>query len=658
MDFVLEQRVMCTWLWDESRNKCQSNLKVLMQNIKEQYNYDNDQLVQLKAALNKNFIVRFNRYWTNVKRERTAFEKKHTDFLDRNFRYKFKSEESENESPNENSAAASYHVPQQEKKKVNKGGRPKLGYKDSSLRTQQRRIQQLRQNYTQEELAKAIIKPVIGQKKDFDDDTLSKTLAMIKDVGLSRNQYETLRAHLKIIKGTKVLVPYKQLETGKQQCYPANIEISEQGASVDLQSLLDHTASRIIETLPKEDLKKFDGEELILSGKWGLDGASGQQTFKQNWLSSTDVPATSDSSVFMISYVPLNIVSFSQEVLWKNLRSSSVRLCRPIKFEFAKETTEKIQKEYADCKGQIENLNPTYIDSEDKTYVITHKLHSTMIDGKVCNALTEQKSSTSCNICKATPNQMNDLETVKKLTINEEHYQFGLSTLHCRIRFMECVLHIAYNLDFKKSIAKGADKDTKEQKKRNVQDELRTNLGIIVDVVRQGHGSTNDGNTARRFFDNPVIVSPATGVDQTLIERFSNILAVMTSGLEIDCEKFEEYALDTAQLYVELYGWYKMPPSVHKVLIHGSKIIQAFGLPIGSLSEEAQEANNKVFKEARAKYSRKCGRKQSNEDIIHHLLISSDPYVSSLRRKSEKNSKELTAEAKSLLTCSIESDED
>ena len=67
-----------------------------------------------------------------------------------------------------------------------------------------------------------------------------------------------------------------------------------------------------------------------------------------------------------------------------------------------------------------------------------------------------------------------------------------------------------------------------------------------------------------------------------------------------------------------------MPPSVHKVLIHRSSTIKSVVLPLGSLSEEAQEASNKAFKSCRALHSRKCSRKASNDDILNHLLISYD----------------------------------
>lgn len=92
-----------------------------------------------------------------------------------------------------------------------------------------------------------------------------------------------------------------------------------------------------------------------------------------------------------------------------------------------------------------------------------------------------------------------------------------------------------------------------------------------------------------------------------------------------------------------------MPPTVHKVLIHGADIIQHIGIPIGSLSEEAQEASNKVFKSARLNHSRTFSRKLNNEDVIHYLLISSDPLISRIRIKSEKKDQEMIEEALDLL---------
>ena len=57
-----------------------------------------------------------------------------------------------------------------------------------------------------------------------------------------------------------------------------------------------------------------------------------------------------------------------------------------------------------------------------------------------------------------------------------------------------------------------------------------------------------------------------------------------------------------------------MPPCVHKVLLHGANIMKVFRLPIGWMSEEAQEANNKIFKEARLRFSRLFSHFACNED--------------------------------------------
>lgn len=101
--------------------------------------------------------------------------------------------------------------------------------------------------------------------------------------------------------------------------------------------------------------------------------------------------------------------------------------------------------------------------------------------------------------------------------------------------------------------------------------------------VVQGMGTSNTGNVARRFFKDSEIVSEITGVNINLIKRFSTILTVISSGHahDINFERFDNYAKEIAQLYVHLYNWYRMPPSVHKVFIHVSIVIKYAFLPIG-----------------------------------------------------------------------------
>ena len=79
-------------------------------------------------------------------------------------------------------------------------------------------------------------------------------------------------------------------------------------------------------------------------------------------------------------------------------------------------------------------------------------------------------------------------------------------------------------------------------------------MGLRVDTVKQGMGSTNHGNTARRFFANPELTSGITGIDQTLSERMSVILDVINCDQPIDIDKFGAYHAETARLNVQLYG--------------------------------------------------------------------------------------------------------
>lgn len=151
-----------------------------------------------------------------------------------------------------------------------------------------------------------------------------------------------------------------------------------------------------------------------------------------------------------------------------------------------------------------------------------------MIDGKTICALTDT-STQSCYICGAKPTQMNNLALTKSWEVEEENLKYGLSVLHAWIKFLECILHISYKLGYKKPSVRGATVEQKEEiekRKKDVQENLWKNLGIKVDRVVQGKGTSNTGNVARRFFANPAKAAKATGVSEELIKRFGTILQV------------------------------------------------------------------------------------------------------------------------------------
>lgn len=175
-------------------------------------------------------------------------------------------------------------------------------------------------------------------------------------------------------------------------------------------------------------------------------------------------------------------------------------------------------------------------------------------------------------------------------------------------------------------------------------------MGLVVDQPKQGGGNSNDGNTARKFFDNPVKAAEITGLDYRIIIRFSTILSTLSSCHYIKIENFKKYCLDsTAYLLTELYGWYHMSASVHKLLIHGGDIIKSLPLPVGQLSEDVLEASHKEYKNIRLFHSRKTSRVNTNTDILNMLLISSDPVISAHRQVVRKNRKPFPQEVIAML---------
>lgn len=168
-------------------------------------------------------------------------------------------------------------------------------------------------------------------------------------------------------------------------------------------------------------------------------------------------------------------------------------------------------------------------------------------------------------------------------------------------------------------------------------------------MPKAGLGNTNDGNTSRRFFVDPTIAAEITGIILDLIYRLKVILGCISSGHKINVDKFSKYARETAELYVQLYNWHPMTPTMHKILIHGGIVIENAVAPIGQLSEEAAEARNKHFRLYRQNFARKFSRASCNLDVLNKLLLTSDPVINSMRSLQRKTKKPFLKETISML---------
>ncbi|XP_071581303.1 uncharacterized protein [Temnothorax nylanderi] len=564
--------------------------------------------------------------------------------------------------------------------KLSVRGRPSLDFGSSSERSKRRKTEDLRRNFTTEELSYAtqmslrssgnlhsaqVVKDVTTSptrallyKKAFQttvETTLSANVALsiMVEAKLTKKQYNIIRSSMK--KHNCRLYPnYNAVRAAKELCYPPrfSITITESSADIKLQDLLDHTCERLLFT-QREVIRSLNTEMFIkadLICKWGCNESPGQSEYKQKF----NDKSTSDANVFLTSLVPLQL-KFAESnneteiIIWKNPRPSSPRFCRPIRLQFLHEDTQSTVNEVEFIEQQITSLVPFEIVIDGKEITVNYQMLFTITDGKVCNAVTSTPSTLRCYLCGATSKDFNNIDKILTRDVEETNLCFGMSTLHAWIRLFECLLHLSYKLSLKKWQARTKDeKELISQRKADIQKGFRSELGLIVDRPTPGYGSTNDGTTARCFFKNSAITALITGLNEEIIKRFHIILQAISSGHDIDVDNYKKYALETAKMFVSEYPWYNMPTTVHKLLIHGPQIIASALLPIGQLSEEAREACKDV-KKYREGFSRKCSREKTMEDVLNWLLVSSDPYISSLRKLPKKKLKELSPEAIQLL---------
>jgi len=404
----------------------------------------------------------------------------------------------------------------------NESRKQKKNFETCSVKTKKRRCEELRVSLSNEEIEYAFFEmlrasgkknaiPTIKKLISFETEsnvndapirlTDDEALALLIDADLTKAQYELIREKAKE-RNADIFPLYANVTKAKKECYPllSSIKITDTCASTEFQDILNHTATRLmkVQNVVIPQSVKDCLEKIVLVTKLGADGTSGFNEYKQKWQNNEN----SDKYLFLVSMVPLCLKvilkDLTEIVIWNNPRPSSTNYCRPVKLEFAQETKEKVVKEFAEIDEKLRNLTCTKVKVNEETYLVFHETHCTMIDGKICQYITFTSSASVCSFCGATPKQMNDINAIKTRDVNVAAYRYCLPILHSWIRGMECMLHISYRLGFQKWTVKDKeDKELLETTKKRIQFELKKELGLIVDVPKQGSGTSNDGNTAR-----------------------------------------------------------------------------------------------------------------------------------------------------------------
>lgn len=274
----------------------------------------------------------------------------------------------------------------QDKEQIgSKRGRPKSDFGECSKRAKRRRLTELTK--VDESAMKILLENSDAKDNKMTKLSADEALSLIVEAKLTKHQYLLIRGMINKKTSCEIFPSYKKILTSKTKCYPKNEQVTETSAEIELQSLLDHTVTRIVDS-DQTTIAELIGENrtsnIALIGKWGFDGSTGHSEYKQSFSDTS----TDDGSLFVTSYVPLQLKLLTNDpadhkILWKNPRPSSTRFCRPLRFQFAKETSSLSVREEAHIKQQIEKLISTKVTINNQEYSVQHMLQLTMVDGKV-----------------------------------------------------------------------------------------------------------------------------------------------------------------------------------------------------------------------------------------------------------------------------------
>jgi len=155
-------------------------------------------------------------------------------------------------------------------------------------------------------------------------------------------------------------------------------------------------------------------------------------------------------------------------------------------------------------------------------------------------------------------------------------------------------------------------------------------IGVRVDQVLQGHGTTNTGNVARRSFENPAIFAEALEINVQLIQNIATILSAFKCKKPLRLNELEKFCWETYCLHYKLFSWARMNPTLHKLLKHGCDIARQFPLPIAYYSEDANESWHKLYRKNMTQHSRQNSRENRMLDVFNRALYLTDPKISTI----------------------------
>lgn len=367
------------------------NINALITFLKDEVHLNDEKTAKTIKTIQKNFLSKFYAAYKKYHFNKNSFfsSKSNDSFLNSKVTVKF--EETVSSVQTSSGSSRRGRPP----KELNTHGRTPIvskkrgpkpkPYEEVTDRTRRRKAALLRNEFPKALLLHAV-QPYQHEENEERNDryTEDEALALFLNAKLTKSSYKEIQQGGNR-KRRKIYPCYDNLVEAKKRCYPANISVSETGASIPLQDLMDHTIRRMLNIDPTKYLNR-NVFNLTLLAKYGMDGATGQSIYKQKFEGAPDLV---ENSIVLCCMVPLMLTDDDNgnAVMWENNVPSSPIFCRPISFEFVRETEELTLSIDRSIKEEIANLTPFRTRIEETTINVRTELKFCMVDGKVSTYL-------------------------------------------------------------------------------------------------------------------------------------------------------------------------------------------------------------------------------------------------------------------------------
>ena len=394
-------------------------------------------------------------------------------------------------------------------------------------------------------------------------------------------------------------------------------------------TLLDEDIAELITVDALEYYGKYQKpKKLVCLGKVGLDSSSLHPMMKQEGLL-----VGKDSSSFGSWFTILQIVDSNGKIYFHNHLANAASSCRPLRLANVKETPVTARAEINRLKEEIANIVPI---RWSNVVEIGLDCRISMADQAITNAWVHNDNTSKCPNCLTGQADWgsdglkdNPISAVCQEVIDN----LAFSPLHLGVNTWKHVCNLGYRWELGAYVTKAAFKPLREAKKLQVQELYAKDKGLLIDMVKQGLGSSMDGNTARRGLADPEYAEMAMNVPAELVENFNDVWIMFKATIRLCPDKVQQECAKILARYKELCPWGHLPPTIHKALVHGHEYLRKVPktLTLGHFSEEPLEASHKTLRHIELCNARQFSREMRLLDVMKRLLDLSYPVILSKR---------------------------